>query len=108
MFESINGDRISTLNEEINTKDFEIKKLKECVGLEANVYGYLITKATKYGRNVLLATKEMYISLPSRYVEKFSNLSIQEIEALKSGKVKITNIHDFESKNGITTVFDLK
>lgn len=108
MFEKINKSFTSTVAEGLDTSKFEIKNLKDCIGKEYNLYGYIITKPGKFGKGVLLVTQDFYISLPKRYVEIYDGgLTPDEIESLKSGKCKITNIREIDTSNGKTTTFNI-
>lgn len=99
----------STAAASYSTEGKKIVKLKELVGQEKRLFGFLITKPTKYGRSVLLCAEDCLIALPDRYLRNFTDsASADDVAILKSGTKKITNIVEVTTKDGNTTYsFDL-
>lgn len=105
MFESF--ERKSTIGIEIVEK-LNFSKLAEHIGESVKIYGFFITTKSKYGDSVAVVTSpETAITLPKRYVDIFRNLSDEEIEAITSGKVTLANIREKETRQGMTTTFDI-
>lgn len=99
----------STVAESYKTEGKKIVKLKELIGSEKRLFGFLITKPGQYGRSVLLCAEDCMIALPERYLRNFTDgASAEDVAALKSGTKKITNVVEVETKNGTKTVrFDI-
>lgn len=99
----------STAAASYSTQGKQIVKLKDLVGQEKRLYGFLITKPTKYGRSVLLCAEDCLIALPDRYLRNFTDAaSAEDVALLKSGTKKITNIVEVTTNEGNTTyAFDL-
>lgn len=95
----------STVNPAINTKEFDFKKLSEYIGKEIRLYGFFFTKG-KFGKQVVAVTKDCLVNLPARCVEDFENFTDEEIDAIKSGKMVLVNIAEFDSESGKTVIFD--
>ena len=100
-----------TINPKIDTKDFEFVKLKDFAQTVkpkevTQLFGWIISSAGKYGESVAVATEDMFISLPMRYVDFFRGLTGEERAAFIDGKCGITNIREQSTPNGDTYVFD--
>lgn len=96
----------NTVAEGIETKDMDFKPLKDFVGQSVQIFGYFFSTGGKYGKQVVAVTKECLINLPKRYTEEFEALTVEEIEAIKNGKLILKDIRTLDSKNGKTVVFD--
>ena len=110
MFEAFKS-RKSMCDVKLN-EDASAYKLSEFVkmwnGADVTPCGAIFTEKGKYGKSVgLVIDADTLVWLPKRYVEKFEALTEEEIEALKAGKVHLTNFRDHDGQNGKTIVFDL-
>lgn len=104
--DKINKRGTRTISENINTDNFEFRKLVNCCGDEFRIFGFLKTHG-KYGESVALVTPTCFISLPDRYVDVFDNLTTEEIEKIKSGIYMVRNIRPLTTRNGSTAIFDV-
>ena len=89
MFGELN--KKSTVREGIDTSNMEFKKLREFIGAYVNPVGFFITDG-KFGEQAVLVTEDCLINMPSYATETFKNLSTEQIEAIKDGKMLITDI----------------
>lgn len=109
MFSSKNASR--TINEKIDTANFEFVNLKDfAVTVKPSevtqLFGWITSNKGKYGTSVAVVTEDCFISLPKRYVEWFQALTGEERQAFIAGKCGITNIRPQSTPNGDTYVFD--
>lgn len=100
-----------TINERIDTSDFEFVKLKDFAQTVkpkevTQLWGWIISNKGRYGASVAVATEDCFISLPKRYVDWFKGLNGEERTAFMNGKCGITNIREQATENGATYVFD--
>ena len=102
MFGELN--KKSTVREGIDTSNMEFKKLREFIGLNVNPVGFFITDG-KFGEQVVVVTEECLINMPSYAADTFKNLSSEQIEAIKDGKMIITDIVVKEIHGRECTVF---
>ena len=102
MFGELN--KKSTVKEGIDTSNMEFKKLREFIGSNVNPVGFFITDG-KFGEQVVVVTEECLINMPSYATETFKNLSAEQIEAIKDGKMIITDIAVKEIHGKECTVF---
>ena len=102
MFGELNKE--STVREGIDTSNMEFKKLREFIGSNVNPVGFFITDG-KFGEQVVVVTEECLINMPSYVVDTFKNLSSKQIEAIKDGKMIITDIAVKEIHGKECTVF---
>ena len=102
MFGELN--KRSTVREGIDTSNMEFKKLREFVGAYVNPVGFFITDG-KFGEQAVVVTEECLINMPSYATETFKNLSAEQIEAIKDGKMLITDIAVKEIHGKECTVF---
>ena len=102
MFGELN--KKSTVREGIDTSNMEFKKLREFIGSNVNPVGFFITEG-KFGEQAVVVTEECLINMPSYATETFKNLSAEQIEAIKDGKMIITDIAVKEIHGRESTVF---
>lgn len=100
-----------TINDNIDTKDFEFVKLKDFAQTVkpkevTQLFGWIISNKGNFGDSISVATEDCFISLPKRYVDFFRGLTGEEREAFIAGKCGITNIREQATQNGNTYVFD--
>ena len=102
MFGELN--KKSTVREGINTSNMEFKKLREFIGAYVNPVGFFITEG-KFGEQAVVVTEDCLINMPSYATETFKNLSAEQIEAIRDGKMMITDIAVKEIHGKECTVF---
>ena len=102
MFGELN--KKSTVREGIDTSNMEFKKLREFIGSNVNPVGFFITEG-KFGEQAVVVTEECLINMPSYTTETFKNLTDEQIEAIKDGKMIITDIAVKEIHGKECTVF---
>ena len=102
MFGELN--KKSTVREGIDTSNMEFKKLRDFIGSNVNPVGFFITDG-KFGEQVVVVTEECLINMPSYAVDTFKNLSDEQIDAIKAGKMLITDIAVKEIHGKECTVF---
>ena len=102
MFGELN--KKSTVKDGIDTSNMEFKKLMEFIGSNVNPVGFFITDG-KFGEQVVLVTEDCLINMPSYAVDTFKNLTTEQIEAIKDGKMIITDIAVKEIHGKECTVF---
>ena len=102
MFGELN--KKSTVKEGIDTSNMEFKKLREFIGSNVNPVGFFITDG-KFGEQAVVVTEECLINMPSYTTETFKNLTDEQIEAIKDGKMIITDIAVKEIHGKECTVF---
>ena len=102
MFGELN--KKSTVKEGIDTSNMEFKKLREFIGSNVNPVGFFITDG-RFGEQAVVVTEECLINMPSYATETFKNLSAEQIDAIKDGKMIITDIAVKEIHGKECTVF---
>ena len=102
MFGELN--KKSTVREGIDTSNMEFKKLREFIGAYVNPVGFFITEG-KFGEQVVVVTEDCLINMPGYAVDTFKNLSAEQIDAIKDGKMMITDIAVKEIHGRECTVF---
>ena len=102
MFGELN--KKSTVREGIDTSNMEFKKLREFIGAYVNPVGFFITEG-KFGEQAVVVTEDCLINMPSYATDTFKNLSAEQIEAIKDGKMMITDIAVKEIHGRECTVF---
>lgn len=102
MFGELN--KKSTVREGIDTSNMEFKKLREFIGSIVNPVGFFITDG-KFGEQAVVVTEDCLINMPSYATETFKNLSAVQIDAIKDGKMIITDIAVKEIHGRECTVF---
>ena len=102
MFGELN--KKSTVKEGIDTSKMEFKKLRDFIGSTVNPVGFFITDG-KFGEQAVVVTEECLINMPSYATETFKNLTTEQIEAIKDGKMIITDIAVKEMHGREGTVF---
>lgn len=102
MFGELN--KRSTVREGIDTSNMKFKKLRDFVGAYVNPVGFFITDG-KFGEQAVVVTENCLINMPSYTTETFKNLSAEQIEAIKDGKMMITDIAVKEIHGRECTVF---
>lgn len=100
-----------TVNDNIDTTDFEFVKLKDFAQTVkpkevTQLFGWIISNKGNFGASVAVVTEDSFISLPKRYVDFFQSLTGEERAAFIDGKCGITNIREQQTPNGNTYVFD--
>lgn len=112
----VNTGRQSTVADGINTKELEYMKAKEMCftgGDPIILKGFFIQNG-KYGESLTLIAViglktepiPYGINVPKRYVEMFKNLTADEIEDVKAGKLGISSIQMMETDNGSTVTIE--
>ena len=98
---------VSTINPNLNISEFEYFKLKELIGRRKalRIYGFMFNES-KFGKSVTVFTNEFGVNLPSRCVEWFEDLTNEEVEAVKEGKLVLTNFKEKTTDRGDTVIFD--
>ena len=109
-----NSGRKQTVREDIDTKELTYLKAEE-LGKTNPPYplplaGFFL-KDGEYGRQVTLIVddgKEVYgVNVPKRFTEMFEDLTPEEIEDIKEGKLAISNIQgSVKTPKGKTTVIE--
>ena len=102
MFGELN--KKSTVKEGIDTSKMEFKKLREFIGAYVNPVGFFFSEG-KFGEQVVIVTEDCLINMPSYATETFKNLTDEQIEAIKDGKMMITDIAVKEMHGREGTVF---
>ena len=102
MFGELN--KKSTVREGIDTSKMEFKKLKDFIGNNVNPVGFFISEG-KFGEQVVIVTEDCLINMPSYTTKTFKNLSAEQIDAIKDGKMLITDIEEIAIKGRECTVF---
>ena len=100
----MNAGKRETVASDINTKELEYFKAKELVdfpNFPIVLKGFFIQDG-KYGRSVTVVGHTIGINLPKRYVEMFEGFGDEAVEYIKAGCLGISNISEFDSKNGKT------
>lgn len=94
----------ATVAEGISTRELEYFKASEICFEDGDpiVLRGFFTQSGKYGKSLTLVTQTKGINVPSRYVEMFENLTDEEVESIKAGKLGIKSIKEADSKNGRT------
>lgn len=97
----------STVREGIDTDKMEFVPIKNFVGQEILVDGFFFTEG-RYGKQVVVVGNGYKINLPSRSTDVFQKIASEpeQLQAVFSGHLKLTNIKMKDTKNGTTTVFD--
>ena len=102
MFGELN--KKSTVKEGIDTSNMKFKKLREFIGSSVNPVGFFITDG-KFGEQAVIVTEDCLVNMPSYATETFKNLTDEQIEAIKAGKMMITDIAVKEIHGKECTVF---
>ena len=99
----------STVREGIDTDAMEFLPIKNFVGQEIRVDGFFFTQG-RYGEQVVVVGTGYKINLPSRSTEIFQKIANdpEQLNAVLTGHLKLTNIKIKDTKNGTTTIFDFK
>ena len=97
----------STVREGIDTDKMEFLPIKNFVGQNVLVDGFFFTEG-RYGKQVVVVGNGYKINLPSRSTEVFQKIAENEeqLKAVLSGHLKLTNIKIKDTRNGTTTIFD--
>ena len=98
---------VSTINPNLDFSEFEFFKLKELIGRRESlrIYGFMFNEG-KFGKSVTVFTNEFGVNLPSRCVEWFESLNDEEVEAVKKGKLVLTNFKEKTTDKGDTVIFE--
>lgn len=105
MFSKFNKKR--TINEKIDTTNFEYRPLKDFAGEEVVIYGYFFTDG-QYGRQVVLVAEDCFINMPLRTAQEIHEMLLFDgvSEAIIEGKMKLCNIEVMKAKKGTTTIYE--
>ena len=97
----------NTVHEGIHTDKMEFLPIKYFVGQDVLVDGFFFTEG-RYGRQVVVVGNGYKINLPARSTEVFQKIASdpEQLKAVLTGHLKLTNIKMKETKNGTTTIFD--
>ena len=97
----------STVREGIDTDAMEFLPIKNFVGQEIRVDGFFFTQG-RYGEQVVVVGNGYKINIPSRNAEIFHKIASdsEQLKAVLTGHLKLTNIKIKNTKNGTTTIFD--
>lgn len=112
----LNSGRRQTIVEGIDTKDIEYMSAsdfatrKKKPDYPVSLAGFFI-KNGEYGEQITLIVYDgdepVGLNVPKRYVDMFSDLSSDEIEDIKNGKLAISKIEpDFKTPRGKTTMIE--
>ena len=100
----------STVREGINTDAMDFIPIKNLVGRqEIRVDGFFFTQG-RYGEQVVVVGNGYKINIPSRNTEIFHKIASdpEQLNAVLTGHLKLTNIRMKNTKNGTTTIFDFE
>ena len=97
----------STVREGIDTDKMDFLPIKNFVGQDVLVDGFFFTEG-RYGRQVVVVGNGYKINLPSRSTEVFQKIANdqEQLKAVLTGHLKLTNIKIKDTRNGTTTIFD--
>lgn len=97
----------STVKEGIDTDKMEFLSIKNFVGQDVLVDGFFFTEG-RYGKQVVVVGNGYKINLPSRSTEVFQKIANdpEQLQAVLTGHLKLTNIKIKDTRNGTTTIFD--
>ncbi len=100
--------RKGTMPENLNTDNFEYKRLSEFVGKTVVVRGFFFNEKGKYGKQVVVATNECLINIPKWATEVFEKIAETDdlVVAMFNGKMGIADINEKTTANGTTTIFN--
>lgn len=92
----------------INTDNMEFKGLKEFCGKEVKVDGFFFTDG-KWGKQVVVIGAGYLINMPKRATEQFDTImaNAEMREAVKNGKLKLTDLRMLDTKEGTTVAYTL-
>lgn len=109
LFEKFNRGSNGIVKDGTDLTKMEFKKLKEFKGETLNVEGYFFTNGD-YGKQVCIIANGYKINMPSRCVEIFEQINLDEESrnAIVNGLMLITNIDEKKTKRGTTTTFEFK
>lgn len=112
MFETFNKKGRATIGNEDLLKELMEKgkytKLADHIGKKKKILGFYISNKGRYGKSVSVLSDDCIIGMPKRCVEQFEALTDEEVAALMSGQMWLTNIESFSGENGKTTVFNVE
>lgn len=93
----------STINDKVaDLKTLKDAKLIDYAGKSITPCGFYFAN-TKYGKWLYLVTEDTKIKMPTWAVGVFEKLTPDQIEGIKNGKMKITEIREGTTKNGQST-----
>ena len=97
-----------TMPDNLNTDNFEYKKLLEFAGKTVVVRGFFFNEKGKYGKQVVVATNECLINIPKWATKMFEKIAETDdlVVAMLNGKMGITDIKEKKTANGTTTIFN--
>ena len=97
-----------TMPENLNTDNFEYKKLSEFIGKTIVIRGFFFNEKGKYGKQVVVATTDCLVNIPKWSTESFEKIACNDemIDAMLAGKMGISDIREKTTANGTTTVFN--
>lgn len=91
----------------VDTSNFEFKKLQSYVGKTIKVEGFFFTDG-KYGKQVVILSGDNLINMPSWSVKDFETIEKDDnlLSDLLNGKCGLTNISKKTTPQGDTTVYE--
>ena len=97
----------STVRDGIDTDKMDFVPIKNFVGQEILVDGFFFTEG-RYGRQVVVVGNGYKINLPSRCTDVFQRIANdpEQLKAVLTGHLKLTNIKIKDTRNGTTVIFD--
>lgn len=106
-FGSLNKTSVHTVREGIKSDDMKFAPLKDFVGKTLSVDGFFFTDG-KYGKQVVVIADGFKINIPKRYVEEFEQIrdNKEALDSMMAGDLILTDIEEFDSKNGKTVAFN--
>lgn len=97
----------STVRDGIDTDKMDFLPIKNFVGQEILVDGFFFTEG-RYGEQVVAVGNGYKINLPARSTDVFHKIADnpEQLHAVLTGHLKLTNIKMKDTRNGTTTIFD--
>ena len=97
----------STVRDGIDTEAMEFLPIKNFVGQEIRVDGFFFTEG-RFGKQGIAVGNGYKINLPARSTEIFQKIADdpEQLKAVLTCHLKLTNIKMRNPKNGTTPVFD--
>lgn len=104
IFSTLNNSK-STIKEGISLDGMEFRPLKDFIGDEVKVDGFYFSNKGNYGEQVVVIGNGCQINMPSWSVKDFKVIrdNEEQLTAVMEGHLKLTNIHEQKTKNGVTT-----
>lgn len=105
LFSNLNSN--STIKEGISLDGMEFKPIKDFIGDEVLVDGFYFNSKSKYGEQVVVVGNGCLINMPSWAVKDFKSIrdNEEQLNAVLTGHLKLTDIKQTSTKNGTTTSY---